>query len=178
MRKVVLAMSISLDGFVARANGDLDWIFPNMNDEALRWTYESISTTDTQLLGGVDYQAQSQYWPTATDELAPLINESEKIVFSSSLKQLDWQNSRLAEGSVTEEVARLRERPGLDILVPGGARFAQSVSKLGLVDEYRLFLHPVALGTGLPLFVEPVNLTLLDTTTFRTGAMVLTYQRA
>jgi dihydrofolate reductase len=178
MRKVVLAMSMSLDGFVARANGDLDWIFPNMNEEALRWTYDSISTTDTQLLGGVDYQAQSQYWPTADGDLAPLINGAQKIVFSSSLKQVDWQNARLAEGSVPEEVAKLREQPGKDILVPGGARFAQSMSKLGLVDEYRLFIHPVVLGTGLPLFTDPVDLKLQDSKTFETGAIVVTYQRA
>lgn len=178
MRKVVLLMSVSLDGFVARPDGDLSWLFPNMDADIMEWTFDAIRETDTQLMGRVTYEEQAQHWPSSTDELAPLINEAEKIVFSSKLSRLEWNNSRLAKRAVEEEVARLKEQSGKHIFVPGGARLAQSMSRLGLIDEYRLLVHPVALGSGLPLFADTVNLALQSSTTFKTGAVALTYERA
>jgi dihydrofolate reductase len=178
MRKVVLQMVVSLDGYVAGPNGDLSWVFPGLDDDVRRWIVDSLSGIDTQLLGRVAYSEQEGYWPTATEELAPLMNESTKIVFASTLDKLGWSNSRLAEGSPAEEIARLKQEPGKDIYVPGGASFAQSLSAQGLIDEYRLIVNPVVLGGGLPLFTEPVNLKLLDSRAFGTGAVVLVYEPA
>lgn len=175
MRKVVLAMSISLDGFVAGPRGELDWVFPNMDAEVAEWTNQSLSQMDTHVLGRVNYEEQAGYWPSATGDLAPLINKAAKVVFSTTLDRADWQNSRIATRGVAEEIAALRAQPGKDILVPGGARFAQEVSRLRLVDEYRLLIHPVVLGKGLPLFADEIKLKLQSTKTFATGAVALTY---
>jgi len=178
MRKVVLLMSVSLDGFVARPDGDLSWLFPNINDEAMAWTVDSIRQSDTQIMGRVAYEEQVQHWPNSTDALAPLINDATKVVFSSTLEKVEWKNSRLATASLADEVAQLRQQPGsADIFVPGGARIAQSLSTLGLIDEYRLLVHPVALGAGMPLFADTVELKLLSSTTFATGAVAMTYNR-
>jgi dihydrofolate reductase len=177
MRKVVLAMAVSLDGYVATSSGALDWIFPNIDAELQAWIVASMRTTDTQILGRVNYEEQAQFWPTADDELAPVINDAEKVVFSSTLTSVEWKNSRLARADVADEVAALKQQAGRDILVPGGARFAQHVSKLRLVDEYRLLVHPVVLGEGLPLFSDPIDLKLADCVTFATGVIGLTYRR-
>jgi dihydrofolate reductase len=178
MRKVVLMMSVSLDGFVARPDGDLSWLFPHIDAEAGAWTLDAVRPTDTQLMGGVTYQEQEQYWPTATDELAPMINGADKIVFSSTLEKVEWENSRLATGTPAEEIAKVREKEGGDIFVPGGARLVQSLSKEGLIDVYKLRVHPVVLGAGLPLFTSEVDLRLTDSQTFGSGIVALTYERA
>lgn len=175
MRKVILQMAVSLDGYVARHDRDLSWIFPNIDEDLEKWILESLSGTDTQLIGGINYQEQAQYWPDATVDLAPIINGSMKIVFSSTLDKLDWSNSRLAEGTPAEEIAKLKEQPGKDIFVPGGAGFVQSLSSQGLIDEYRLLVMPLGIGTGMPLFKDPIDLKLLSVKSFSTGALVLTY---
>lgn len=178
MRKVILYMHVSLDGFVATPDGDLEWIFGNYDDDLKQWTINLLSQVDTHVLGRVNYEAQAGYWPTATDELAPLVNESTKVVFAKSLSTVDWQNTRLATGGLAEEIAALKEEPGKNIYVSGGARLAQSVSRLGLVDEYHLVVHPIALGAGLPLFSDRINLKLLSTKEFETGPVAMVYQRA
>jgi dihydrofolate reductase len=178
MRKVILYMHVSLDGFVATSDGELDWVFGNYDDDLKQWTINLLSQVDTHVLGRVNYEAQAGYWPTATDELAPLVNDSTKVVFSSSLSTLDWQNSRLATGGLAEEITALKQEPGKTIYVSGGAKLAQSVSRLGLVDEYHLVVHPIALGTGLPLFSDRIDLRLLSTKEFETGPVAMVYQRA
>jgi dihydrofolate reductase len=178
MRKVVLMMHVSLDGFVARENGDLDWVFGDIDDEMKKWTVDLLRPMETQLLGRGAYSEQVQYWPTATDELAPVINAATKIVFSATLDTVEWQNARLARGDVEDEIARLKAEPGGDVFVPGGARFAQSLSARRLIDEYHLVVHPVALGTGMPLFTEPAELSLIGSRAFATGAVALAYERA
>lgn len=112
--------------------------------------------------------------------MADIMNHLNKIVFSTTLQQVEWANSRLATGSPAEEIARLKQQPGKDIGVAGGARLAQSLSKEGLIDEYRLTVHPVVLGSGKPLFADlprPLNLKLVDEKTLASGVLVLTYQR-
>ena len=178
MRRVVLAMATSVDGFVSAEDGAIDWIFPHMDAEVEQWIIDYVGEADTQLIGRVNFQEQEQYWPTAPDAQAPLINNAEKIVFSSTLTRVSWGNSRLAEHDVVTEVERLRSSPGRDILVPGGASFARHVVELGLVDLYRLTVYPVALGAGIPLFTKPAPLRLMAARTFATGAVALTYQPA
>ena len=178
MRKVVLMMHVSLDGYVARVNGDLDWVFGGVDDELQEWTLDLLRPMTTQLLGRVAYEEQSKHWPTATGELASIVNGAEKIVFSSTVDTLDWENCRLAEGDPGTEIARLKSEPGPDVFVPGGARLAQSLSGARLIDEYHLVVHPVVLGEGKPLFTEAAELRLTGTRVFGTGAVALTYARA
>jgi dihydrofolate reductase len=177
MRKVVLMMHVSLDGFVGRSNGDLDWVFGDIDADVASWTMDLLRPMDTHLLGRGTYEEQSQYWPSSTDELAPVINDATKIVFSTTLDGVEWKNSQLVRGDVAEEIERLKQQSGGDMYVPGGARFAQSLSRQRLVDEYHLVVHPVVLGSGLPLFTDALDLRLLTARPFATGAVALTYQR-
>jgi dihydrofolate reductase len=177
LRKVVLQMFVSVDGYVAGPDRDMSWIFPSINDELRHWINDSLSGIDTQLLGRVSYQEQEGYWPTATEKLAPLMNNSTKIVFGKSPGRLTWSNSRMAEAGPAEEIAQLRQRPGGDIYVPGGAGFVQSLTEQHLIDEYRLITNPVALGSGLPLFTKPINFHLVETQSFYTGAVAHVYER-
>ncbi|MFC5183289.1 dihydrofolate reductase family protein [Actinomadura harenae] len=176
MRRVVLAMAVSVDGFVATEDGAIDWIFPHLDGEVERWIIDYVSRTDVQLIGRVNFLEQERYWPDAPDAQAPLLNRAEKVVFSSTLTEVGWANSRIARHDVRTEVDRLRTLPGRDILVPGGARFARHVAEQGLVDLYRLMVYPVALGAGIPLFASHVPLRLVDSHTFANGVVSLTYR--
>nr|HET6904113.1 dihydrofolate reductase family protein [Ktedonobacteraceae bacterium] len=179
MRKVCLGMNVTLDGYVAGPNGELDWVFRTMSPDMGEWVTELLRGADTILLGHTTYLQQAAAWPKQTGEMADLLNSHAKVVFSKRLTTLEWNNSMLASASVTEEIARLKEQPGKNISVTGGATLAQSLSRLGLIEEYNLVMHPVVLGGGKPLFTEmsqPLNLKLVSAKTFDSGAIGLTYQ--
>lgn len=178
MRKVTLGMQVSLDGYVAAADGSLDWAFANFDDELGASAVEILSQLDTILLGRNNYQEQAAAWPNREGPLADIMNNMTKIVFSATLNRVEWVNSRLATGSPAEEITRLKQQPGKDIGVAGGARFAQSLSKQGLIEEYRLTVHPVVLGSGMPLFAAPLKLELVSSKTLASGVIVLTYRPA
>jgi dihydrofolate reductase len=137
---------------------------------------ESLRETDTIVLGRNNYLEQASYWPTQTTEMAALLNSHVKIVVSKTLDKLEWNNSRLATTDIAEEIAQLKQQPGKNIVVTGGPTLAQSLLRLGLIEEINLTVHPVVLGSGTPLFPEPLNLKLLSTRTFDSGAIALTYQ--
>jgi len=186
-------MVVSLDGFVGGPNGELDW---EVRDEEVSKSLigDLLATVDTMLLGRVLYQGFQQAWPAMASnpsspkelvDFAHWIEDTPKVVFSKTLGKTEWQNSRLVsvktDDDVEKEVVRLKEQPGGDMVVFGGARFAQTLSRLGLIDEYRLKLQPVALGSGLPLFKEVksrVGLKLVKSQTFKSGVVVLCYQPA
>src|SRR5215469_18022240 len=179
MRKVRLAINVSLDGYLARPNGALDWVFRTMTSVQQAWTTAFLREVDTILIGHTTYLEQAAFWPTQTGEMADLMNSHTKIVFSSRLRALEWTNSRLAICDVTEEIARLKREPGRDIYVTGGAALAWSLSQRGLIDEYNLTVHPVILGSGMPLFPEmseEIALTLVSTIPFESGAVQHVYQ--
>jgi dihydrofolate reductase len=178
MRTVILGMNVTLDGYVAGPHGELDWMFPNMDAEVMTSTIDTLSELDTILLGRVAYEEMAAHWPTAGDEIAPLMNTATKIVFSTTLERTDWENSRLATGTPSEEIARLKQQPGKTIGVGGGAKLAQSLTRDRLIDEYRLTIHPLTLGAGAPLFADPINLKLISTRAFDTGAVLHTYRPA
>ncbi len=178
MRTLTAAMQMSLDGYVAGPNGELDWIFANMNAGLQDCTLEYLSGLDTMLMGRVSYLGQAEAWPTRTGPLAAAVNGHTKIVFTQTLRSADWTNSRIATGSAAEEIAQLQRQPGKPIGVAGGATFVQTLLKEQLVDQLRLTIHPVVLGGGLRLFTKPVALKLLEATTFDTGSVVHTYQVA
>lgn len=178
MRKVTLGMQVSLDGYVATVDGRLDWAFANFDAEQGASAIETLSQLDTVLLGRANYEEQAAAWPNREGPMADIMNNLNKIVFSKTLKQVEWANSRLATGSPAEEIAQLKQQPGKTIGVAGGARFAQSLSKEGLIDEYCLTIHPVVLGSGMPLFVAPLQLKFVSSRPLASGVVVAVYQRA
>jgi len=178
MRKVVLKMHVSLDGYVRAASGDvMDWVFRTYDDELKAWEVDLLWQAGTHIMGRRLYEEMAAYWPTSIEAFAPPMNEIPKVVFSKTIKQVDWTHSRVSNGDVEEELARLKQEPGKAILAHGGAKFAQSLSRLGLIDEYRLIVHPVVLAGGLPLFKEPMDLKLLSARSFPAGAVALIYGR-
>lgn len=154
MRKLVLQMQCSIDGFVAGPNGDLSWIFQDFDASFERWAVEKLWQAGAHVMGSVTYRDMAAYWPTSTEPYAPPMNQIPKIVFSRSMTEAPWPETRIVSGDLTDEVPRLKQEGGKELLAHGGARLAQSLVKTGLVDEYRLVRHPVALGNGLRLFPE------------------------
>jgi dihydrofolate reductase len=174
MRRLILQMGMSLDGLVARPGrhgsvglGPED---PALKERKLEW----LSDTGLHLMGRNTYEEMAEAWPTSDDPYAAPMNDIPKVVFSRTLERADWPESRIASGDLTEEVAELKRESGKDMIAWGGAAFAQSLARLGLVDEYRLILHPVALGDGLPLFKDltgPLRLELVDSHTYKSAVL-------
>lgn len=135
-----------------------------------------------RLMGRHTYEEMAEFWPVSDDAYAAPMNEIPKVVLSRTLERAEWADSRIARGDLAVEIATLKREPGKDIMLAwGGAAFAQSLSRLGLVDEYRLILQPVALGDGLPLFnglSQPLRLELVDAQTYASGAALHVYHPA
>jgi dihydrofolate reductase len=131
-------------------------------------------------MGRVTYEEMARHWPTSTDDYAAPMNDIPKVVFSNTLNRATWTKSSIARGDLVDEVATLRRQPGGDIIAWGGASFAQSLSRAGLIDEYVLVIHPAAFGSGLPMFrdlPEPLRLELIEAQTFDTGTVLHVYKR-
>jgi dihydrofolate reductase len=184
MRKVIYSMGVSLDGFIAGPNGEIDWSAPD--EELHRFHNQQTRELGAHFCGRRLYE-EMVYWETADQnpsageaelEFARIWQNLPKIVFSTTLEKVEG-NARLAGGGVAEEVAQLREQPGKDLAV-GGAGLASSFTKLGLIDEYRLFVTPVVLGGGtryFPALDERINLELVETRTFASRVAYLRYRR-
>jgi dihydrofolate reductase len=183
MRRLILSMGVSLDGLVARParHRAAGWGLPH-DDPALKARkLEWMRDIDLHLMGRNTYEEMAGFWPVSDDAYAAPMNEIPKVVFSRTLEHADWPDSRIARGDLAEEVAALKHEDGKDMLAWGGAALAQSLSRLRLVDEYRLILQPVALGDGLPLFkdlTEPLRLELVDAQTYGTGAALHVFRPA
>lgn len=177
--KVVVAMQTSLDGFVATTDGDLSWIWTHFDDELKAAALAGVRQAAIHVMGRNTYLAQAATWPNSDDALAPLVNRAEKVVFSSTLDHVGWENSRLASASLAEELTQLKRRTGGNITITGGAQLAQAASRLALVDEYHLMVHPVVLGAGLPLFADlehPLYLHTVSRQQFGTGVQRVVLQ--
>ena len=169
-------MDMSLDGYVGPLGEDADWVMRDFDDELSAYIVDEVLTqAGTHAMGRVTYEEMAGHWPTATSVFAAPMNEIPKVVFSKTLTSADWPETRIASGDLSEEVARLKEEPGRDVLVHGGSELVQSLSRLGLIDEYRVIVHPVALGAGDPLFGGPADLELVSSRAFGSGAVALTY---
>jgi dihydrofolate reductase len=167
MATLVLKMSVSLDGYVAPPDGSSDWAAAGRSDDGARWTLETVSNARTHLIGAATYSSWASFWPGAAGPFAQPMNEIPKVVFSDSLASADWGPATIARGDLAAAVMRLKqERPDGYLLAQGGVRFARSLVQTGLIDEYRLVVHPVILGAGMPLTIEPVS-----TTAFSRGAV-------
>jgi dihydrofolate reductase len=181
MRKVVASLLLSLDGVMEAPE---KWNAPYFNDEMGAVIGEAIANTDAFLLGRRTYEEWAAFWPTQSPEELPMaeaINTLPKYVASTTLKKVDWQNSTLLNGDVAEEVSRLKRQPGKDISISGSATLVRSLIREGLVDELRLMIHPVVLGSGRRLFDNGIGetpLELVESQTFSTGVLNLTYRPA
>jgi dihydrofolate reductase len=179
MRHVVLQMGVTLDGYVAGPGGRLDWGLPAEHPQVRAWKVASLRKVGTHIMGRVTYEQMASHWPDATGEYAEFMNSLPKVAFSRTLSAAEWAGSRIARGDLTEEVTALKREPGGEIMAHGGAAFVQALSAHRLIDEYRLVIMPVALGSGLPLFKdlpEPLQLDLTEATTFPDGTVVHAYQ--
>jgi dihydrofolate reductase len=212
MRELILKMSITIDGFVAGPNGEMDWLFENRDDAATAWTVSTLWEAGVHIMGSRTFHDMAAYWPASSEPFAAPMNEIPKVVFSRrgiaignqdlttrgledairyrSIADISaepaivpkgaaWSECRVASGNLDQEIARLKKEPGKNILAHGGARFAQSLVALGVVNEYRLLVHPVALGKGLPLFSElgkPKSFKLVTTMSFPSGTVALIYR--
>jgi dihydrofolate reductase len=185
MRRLILKMSMSLDGFVAGPDGGSDWMHRSRDDGGRSWVEETLWQAGLHVMGRRTYFDMAGYWPTSTAPLAAAMNEIPKAVFTRQ-GSLDlganpesWAEAEVVNGDLATEIGRLKQQPGKGILAHGGAGFAQSLAASGLIDEYRLLVHPVALGSGLPLFAhlpKPLHLELRATTLFRSGAAAQVYR--
>jgi dihydrofolate reductase len=186
MRKVIYAMSVSLDGFIEAADGDLSWSYP---DEELHKHFNAQEALiGVHLYGRGLYENMSAFWPTAGQnpaepaveiEYARIWKSMQKIVFSTTLKKVEW-NSQLVSENIAEVVKRLKAQPGKDMSV-GGAGLAASFMQLGLIDEYWLYLRPILLGSGKRMFgplPAKLKVRLVETHLFGSGVVLLRYQRA
>ena len=172
MASLVLKMSVSLDGYAAPIDGSTDWIAAGRSDDALGWTVETVSSAAAHLVGATTYAAWATYWPSASGPFAKAMNEIPKVVFSNSLTSADWGETEIAAGDLVEAITRLKqERSDGYLLAHGGVRFARSLVETGLIDEYRLVVHPVVLGAGEWLFSAPLAIEPVSTTAFSGGAV-------
>jgi len=182
MRKLIAAINMTLDGFC-------DHTAMIADDELHQHYNELLSNAGAVIYGRITYQLMESYWPTVvknptgnkpTDDFAVLLQDIPKIVFSHTLNNVEWKNARLAKKDVNEEVLDLKQQPGKDIFV-GGPSLIVALTKLNLIDQYQLCVHPVIIGNGLPLFKtinDRIILKLLKTKTFNSGSIVLYYEPA
>jgi dihydrofolate reductase len=182
VKKVIFQMSVSLDGCFEGLNGEIDWHLVDAEFNA--YAVHTLEAADLLIMGRRTYELMAGYWPTATDNdpvVKDKLNGLPKLVFSKTLKKVEWQNSRLATLSITEEVARLKAVPGNGLLWVGGNALATSFLEQGLMDEVRVILTPILLGGGNTVFhgvTRRYPLTLLSTKTFKSGNVLLIYQPA
>jgi len=181
MRKLILKIEMTVDGFVGGKNGEIDWMFASTDDEAANWIVETIGNAGLHIMGRRTFNDMKNWWPYSTEVFAAPMNEIPKAAFSrtgfadegatraindaaaenetTQLKKQEliykgdsWANARLLTGDLSTEIKKLKLEPGKDIVAHGGAGFVQSLIELDLIDEYHLVIHPVVIGQGLSIF--------------------------
>jgi dihydrofolate reductase len=181
MRKLIAVELVSVDGVMEKPE---EWAFAYSNDEMEEANAAGMASSDALLLGRVTYVALAAFWPNQPGgtPMVDYINSVSKFVVSGTLEEpLGWYNSTLIRGNVAEEIAALKRQPGKDITTIGSAALVRSLLRAGLLDELRLMVHPVVLGNGKRLFEDGDDrkpLELMDSRTFDTGVVYLTYKPA
>jgi len=177
MSKVAVSMYVSLDGVIEEPA----WTAPYWNDEIAKFKFDELFASRALLLGRVTYQGFAKAWPTMKDagDFGDRMNSIPKHVASRTLEEAEW-NANLIKENVAEEVAKLKQQPGQDLLVYGSGDFVQTLMQHDLIDEYRLLVYPVVLGSGKRLFQDgsTATLRLVETQRFSTGVVALIYQPA
>jgi dihydrofolate reductase len=185
MKKIISFMHISLDGFVAGLNGEMDWI--KVDEEIFDYVGKRISEGDTALYGRGTYQMMENYWPTAGNkptaskhdmEHSKWYNKVHKVVLSKTMKDTGLTNTQIISDNLSEKINEIKQQPGKDILLFGSPAATHSLIQLNLIDGYWLFVNPVILGRGIPLFADikdKIKLKLLTTRQFTCGVTELNY---
>jgi dihydrofolate reductase len=183
MRKLIMWNLVTLDGyFEGPKSWDIDWHNYAWGEELEQYSLAQSKSADLLLFGRVTYQGMASYWMTAKGEIAEIadfMNAIPKMVFSRTLEKAEWPNTRLVKENAAETVAQLKQQPGKDILIFGSANLSATLTQRGLIDEYRLGLTPVVLGSGTPLFkpgAGQLRLKLLEARPLKTGCVLLFYQ--
>lgn len=170
-------MLVTVDGFIAGPNGELDW--HAVDDDFSDYVSRMLRSIDGIILGRNTYEGLAQYWPTATEPEAPMMNGLPKYVVSNTLTTATWHNTTIVSGDATEEVARLKDRPGRDLGLFASARLSVPLMAAGLIDEYRVLVCPVLLGAGVPLhpgLTRRVPLQLTHSERFASGTIYNAYE--
>lgn len=187
MRKLIVSMNVTLDGFMSGPNCELDWHFQSWNTEMADVLHDQLLMADTILLGSTTYKAMARFWPLKATDLsfargdiafANMMNNYKKMVFSRTLKKPTWNNSELVNGDPREEIVKLKGTPGKDMIIYGSGKIVDAIAGSGVIDEYQLWVHPVLLGEGKPLFtnlIQRLQFTLFKTKTFSSGVIILYY---
>ena len=186
MRKIVLFMHTSLDGFVAGPNGEMDWI--NVDDDMFEYAGKQTDEADIALYGRVTYQMMESYWPTAGDQPnatkhdkqhSSWYNKVAKVVLSKTMQGVNLANVNIISNNVPNEIIKLKQATGKNILIFGSPTAAHSLMAENLIDDYWLFVNPILLGEGIPMFKgirDRTKLKLVATNTFSSGVVCLNYE--
>lgn len=175
-------MMVSLDGFFEGENHDLSW--HNVDEEFNDFAISQLNMIDTLLFGRKTYELMTSYWGSESAKnddpiIAGLMNIIPKIVFSKTLKKAKWMNTNLVKDDVVKEISELKEKPGKDIAIFGSNNLSVFLAENNLIDEFRIMVNPVILGSGTPLFTgakEKLNLNLIKTTIFKSGNVLLYFK--
>ncbi|HWZ19471.1 MAG TPA: dihydrofolate reductase family protein [Ktedonobacteraceae bacterium] len=189
MRKVFLYMTMTFDGFFSGPHGELDWMSQTPDQELNDDTVALFQGFDSGFIGYPTASEMIPYWlnaaknPSATKgelAIAQAVNTLHPIILSNKEEKLEWENTQLllvkGDNDLIEAVKKIKQQPGKGLGVPGGIRTAQMFVRLGLIDEYVLMVHPVAIGNGQGVFTDRVNLELVSTKTYRSGVMRVCYR--
>lgn len=194
MRKLIMKMSITVDGFVGGPNGEHDWVFKSSDETSKAWSVAQIAGTGLIIMGRKSFEAMAPYWPTASGPFAGPMNEIPKGVFTQngykgvdlsniepSPARASWEGAQVFSGDLSEEIKKLKSQHGDTICAIGGAGFMRSLINTGLIDEYHLAVHPVCLGAGQTIFNDldkPLDLKLVEAKDFPGGIVARTYKPA
>ena len=177
MGNLVLFMHVSLDGFVAGINGEMDWTARNWDNELKKYVGEITEPVDCIVLGRKLAQGFIPHWASnPQEEGADKFNNTAKVVFTKTLDKSEWVNTVLAKGDLVDEINKLKKQGGQDIVAYGGATFVSALIKHGLIDEFHLFINPTAIGSGMRIFDGKQNLILVKSTAYDCGIVVLHYE--
>lgn len=185
MRKLILRLSISIDGIIESSEKNLNFA-KTRSPEGAAWVGERMARAGAHLLGRKSFCEMASFWPTASGPLANAMNTIPKIAFSRKgfdpiqvTSAKGWADAKVLTGDLATQIAALKKQSGKDLMVHGGVEFAQNLVQTGLIDEFLLAIHPVAAGSGPGLFQklsQPLHLKLVETKVFSTGAMVHVYR--
>lgn len=188
MRKLIVSMNVTLDGYLSGIDGELDWHFNYWTEEIRDTLCSQLVKADTILLGRITYEAMALYWPLKTADLscrgedfafANMMNSYTKMVFSKTIERTPWSNTKILKGTLRQEIIKIKKNPGRDVIVYGSCQLVNGLIKAGLADEYHLWIHPVVLGKGIPLFKdlkEELCLNMMRAKTFSSGVVLMEYQ--
>ncbi|HWZ14636.1 MAG TPA: dihydrofolate reductase family protein [Mucilaginibacter sp.] len=182
MRKIIVSNLVSVDGFICGPNGEFDWQV--VNDEFFAYAEEMLNEMDGLIFGRKTYEMMASFWPTAEAKkndpvIANKMNSLQKIVFSRTLNNAGWENSILIRDNMKENVLKLKQQPGKDMVIFGSGEIVSAFTQMGVIDEYRFIINPIILGAGKSQFEglpERKKLELTDIKRFNTGVVILYYQ--